>query len=114
MEINKEKSQVLSNVDLLNIDTETITKTNKADSEPAVPNPEPLPSINTAVSKYMHVDNPVLPSLNRQKSIYESFENISAYSESGNKTLKINNARIIFEFLHKWEFLHIVLIRAAC
>ncbi|CAB3224851.1 unnamed protein product [Arctia plantaginis] len=94
LDMNKEYSQVLSNVNLLNIHSETITKTNEADSEPAVPSPEPLPSISTAVSKYIHVDNPVPPPLKRQKSIDESFKNISAYSESGNKTLQVNNALI--------------------
>ncbi|XP_072939812.1 E3 SUMO-protein ligase ZBED1-like [Epargyreus clarus] len=94
LEINKENSQVLSNVDLLNIHTESDTKTNKADTEPAVPSADPMPSTSTAASKYIHVDNPVSRPLKRQKSIHESFENISAYSESGNKTLKVNNALI--------------------
>ncbi|KAH9634429.1 hypothetical protein HF086_008263 [Spodoptera exigua] len=94
LDMNKENSQVLNNVNLLNIHNETITKTNEADSEPVFPSPEPLPSTSTAASKGIHVDNPVPPPLKRQKSIHESFENISAYSESGNKTLKVNNALI--------------------
>lgn len=88
LEINKENSQVLNKVDLPEIDSETITIKNKTVSKPAVPNPEPLPSTSTDVP---HV---LPPPLKRQKSIYESFENIYAYSESGNKTLKINNALI--------------------
>lgn len=89
LDMNKENSKVLSNFNFLNIHSEAITV-----SEPAVPSPEPLPSTSAATSKYIHIDNPVSPPLKRQKSIDESLQNISAYTESGNKTLKVNNALI--------------------